>query len=98
MLFRSLNENSKLVNIQTTDLRILSFNLDEIKELDKGKGFQLVKLATDQKIHKLSVTDDTGFELKVKNKVYFISGDKLSEYLSKRALRGKKIESNMELN
>lgn len=93
-----LNENSKLVNIQTTDLRLLSFNLDEIKELDKGKGFQLVKLATGQKIHKLSVTDATGFELKVKNKVYFISGDKLSEYASKRALRGKKIESNMELN
>lgn len=92
-----LNETSALVSIQTTDLRILTFNLNELKELDKGKGFQLIKLADGQKIKKLVVTSIEGFELKVKNKTYLITADKLAEFMSKRGLRGKKIESNMEL-
>lgn len=92
-----LNETSALVSIQTTDLRILTFNINELKELDKGKGFQLIKLADGQKIKKLVVTSIEGFELKVKNKTYLITADKLSEFMSKRGLRGKKIEANMEL-
>lgn len=92
-----LNETSALVSIQTTDLRILTFNLNELKELDKGKGFQLIKLADGQKIKKLVVTSIEGFELKVKNKTYLITADKLAEFMSKRGLRGKKIEANMEL-
>ncbi len=93
-----LNENSKLVNIQTTDLRLLTFNISELKELDKGKGFQLIKLADGQKIKKITVTELNGFEIKSKNKIYFIEGDKLSEFLSKRGLRGKKIDPNIDLN
>lgn len=92
-----LNEASALVSIQTTDLRILTFNINELKDLDKGKGFQLIKLADGQKIKKLVVTSIEGFELKVKNKTYLITDDKLAEFMSKRGLRGKKIESNMEL-
>jgi topoisomerase-4 subunit A len=92
-----LNESSALVSIQTTDLRLLTFNLNELKELDKGKGFQLIKLADDQKIKKLVVTSIEGFELKIKNKTYLMTADKLSEFIGKRGLRGKKIESNMEL-
>lgn len=93
-----LNEDSKLVNIQTTDLRILTFNISELKELDKGKGFQLIKLADGQKIKKMNVTTLDGFEIKSKGKVYLISGEKLGEFLSKRGLRGKKIDNNIELN
>ena len=92
-----LNETSALVSIQTTDLRILTFNINELKELDKGKGFQLIKLADGHKIKKLVVTSIEGFELKVKNKTYLITADKLTEFMSKRGLRGKKIEANMEL-
>ena len=92
-----LNETSALMSIQTTDLRILTFNINELKELDKGKGFQLIKLADGHKIKKLVVTSIEGFELKVKNKTYLITADKLTEFMSKRGLRGKKIEANMEL-
>lgn len=92
-----IDENSKLISIQTTDQRILTFNIEELKDLDKGKGFQLIKLADDQKIKKLIVSSDEGFELKVKNKTQLINGDKLKEYLSKRGLRGKKIDNNVEL-
>lgn len=92
-----LNETSNLVSIQSTDQRLLTFKIDELKELEKGKGFQLIKLADGQKIKKITVTDELGFEMKVKNKVYFIEKDKLAEFLSKRALRGKKIDTNMEL-
>jgi len=92
-----LNETSALVSIQTTDLRILTFNLNELKDLDKGKGFQLIKLADGHKIKKIVVTSIEGFELKVKNKTYLITAEKLAEFMSKRGLRGKKIESNMEL-
>ena len=92
-----LDENSALVSIQTTDLRVLTFHINELKELDKGKGFQLIKLADGQKIKKLIVTSIDGFEAKVKNKTYLISGDKLAEFVSKRGLRGKKIDNNFEL-
>lgn len=92
-----LNETSALISIQTTDLRILTFNLNELKDLDKGKGFQLIKLADGHKIKKIVVTSIEGFELKVKNKTYLITAEKLAEFMSKRGLRGKKIESNMEL-
>lgn len=92
-----LNDTSALVSIQTTDLRILTFNLNELKDLDKGKGFQLIKLAEGHKIKKIVVTSIEGFELKVKNKTYLITAEKLAEFMSKRGLRGKKIESNMEL-
>lgn len=92
-----LDDNSALVSIQTTDLRVLTFHINELKELDKGKGFQLIKLADGQKIKKLIVTSIDGFEAKVKNKTYLISGDKLAEFVSKRGLRGKKIDNNFEL-
>ena len=93
-----LKQDSKYVNIQSTDQRILTFDISELKELDKGKGFQLIKLADGQKIKNINVTDEKGFEIKAKNKIYFIDGDKLKEFISKRALRGKKIENNIELN
>ena len=93
-----VEENTKLVNIQTTDLRLLTFNISELKELDKGKGFQLIKLTEGQKIKKINVSPIEGFEVKVKNKVYFIEGEKLKEFIGKRASRGKKIENNLELN
>ena len=92
-----LNPESQLVTIQTTDQRILSFNINELKELDKGKGFQLIKLADGQKIKKLVITSLEGFEVGVKNKVYLMGGDKLTEFISKRGLRGKKVDNNMDL-
>lgn len=93
-----LTANSKLVNIQTTDDRILTFNINELKDLDKGKGFQLIKLADGHKIKKLTVSALEGFEIKSKSKLYFIEGEKLGEFLSKRGLRGKKVDSNILLN
>lgn len=92
-----INKETKYINIQTTDLRILTFDINELKELDKGKGFQLVKLATGQKIKKITISNEIGFDIKVKNKTYFIEGEKLKEFIGKRASRGKKIDGNTDL-
>lgn len=92
-----LNEDTKYVHIQSTGQRILSYDINEIKDLEKGKGFQLIKLADGEKIKNIRITDEKGFELKIKNKTYFIENEKLKEFIGKRASRGKKIDLNTDL-
>ena len=92
-----LNIDTKYVHIQSTGQRILSYDINEIKELEKGKGFQLIKLLDGEKVKHVRITDDKGFELRIKNKTYFIENEKLKEFIGKRASRGKKIENNTEL-
>lgn len=92
-----LSSDTKYVHIQSTGLRILSYDVNEIKDLEKGKGVQLIKLNDNEKIKNIRVTDDKGFEIKIKNKTYFMENDKLKEFIGKRASRGKKIDANTDL-
>lgn len=92
-----LSDDTKYVHIQSTGQRILSYYINEIKELDKGKGVQLIKLMDGEKIKNISISDDKGFEINVKNKTYFIEKEKLKEFIGKRASRGKKIDINTNL-
>lgn len=86
---------SKYVNIQTTDNRVLVYNLDEIKELDRGKGVQLVKLVDNYKIKSLTISEGESFNIKdAKGKVKSIKGDDYKSYVGKRARRGRVVDEN----
>ena len=90
--------HSKYINIQTTDNRVLVYELSEINKLDRGKGVQLVKLADGQKIKSITLSEDEYFKiLDWKGKFIVIKGDKYTPYLSKRARRGKVIDDKSNL-
>ena len=85
------------VNAITTDDRLLSFPLNEIKELDKGKGVQIARLVNDNKIKDISLSNNDEIPVKVNNENLVITGDELAPYLSGRGLRGKLIKGEWKL-
>ena len=92
-------EEDQIINILTNDDRLLSFyteELKEFKELDKGKGYQLIKLPKGVEIDDYSFSKDE-IKIQEKSKKKTIKGDELNEYLSKRALRGKKVKEGTKL-
>jgi topoisomerase-4 subunit A len=92
-------EEDQIINILTNDDRLLSFyteELKEFKELDKGKGYQLIKLPKGIEISDYSFSKDE-IKIQEKSKKKTIKGDELNDYLSKRALRGKKVKEGTKL-
>jgi topoisomerase-4 subunit A len=84
------------ITIITTDNRILCFTLTEFleyKQLDKGKGYKLVKLPDDVFISELHLSDPkTTFLKESRRKSNLLDNSEM--YLSSRAKRGKKIAPN----
>jgi len=92
-------ERDQIMNILTTDDRLLSFyteDLKEFKELEKGKGYQLIKLPKNVEIADYSFSKDE-IKFQEKNKKKILKGEEMKEYISKRALRGKKVKEGTKL-
>ena len=64
--------------------------------MDKGKGYQLIKLPKGVEISDYSFSKDE-IKIQEKSKKKTIKGDELNDYLSKRALRGKKVKEGTKL-
>lgn len=82
--------------ITTTDNRILCFTVEEFLsygELDKGKGYQLVRLMDNSKIKELKIVNPKETFIKEGRKKQNLFENK-DLFLSKRALRGRKIDQN----
>lgn len=98
--FVSVENEPEFINLLSSDYRILCFKYDELKEfkeLDKGKGYQLMKLPKDDKIIDYSFLNNEIYYYEGKKKIK-INENNLSEFLSKRALRGKKVKENTKLS
>ena len=92
-IFKVLTCNDfKYITCATSDNRILSYPIDEIKELPKGKGVQLIKLPKGVKLKTFLVHN---------NDEIFINNNKTSiiefNILGKRALRGVHIKEDIKL-
>ena len=48
-------EDNKYILCSSTDHRLLSYNIDEVKELPKGKGFQLLRYPEGQKMNNIKL-------------------------------------------
>jgi topoisomerase-4 subunit A len=87
------------VTVVTTDDRMLCFTVEEMlgyKQLDKGKGYQLVKLPTGVQIKQLIVSDPEKTSFKDGRKKINLLDNKDS-YLSNRAKRGRKVPSDINI-
>jgi topoisomerase-4 subunit A len=87
-----VNEND-WINIVSQDNRLLCFvmsDLFEFKELDKGKGYQLMRIPKGNFIKQMLVTDKENVILQDGRKKIKLAEHE-DTYLSKRAHRGKKI-------
>lgn len=85
------------VNALTSDNRVLSFFIDEIKELDKGKGVQIARLKDDNFIKDISITKTDELPVYIKDKKKIYRDEELSAFNSRRGLRGKSVDSNLTL-
>lgn len=82
-----LNEKDKYIAIRTSDNRILSYSIDSIKELDKGKGVMLAKLDNSSILE--VIIYENSFFVKKKNKWVEISGDAIKDFSVNRGAKGK---------
>ncbi len=91
------DEEMSRVNALTTDNRLLSFSIQEIKELDKGKGVQIARLKDDNLIKDISIShkDELPVYHKQKKKIY--RDEELQPFNSKRGLRGKTVDEHTTL-
>lgn len=84
-----LSEDKKLVCVLSKEKRFCCYNLEEIKELSKGKGVMLMKLNDSDLIENIQIIgpeDDYVYsDIKIKNK-------DLQKYLSKRGNKGKLLK------
>lgn len=97
-IFKSLifNEDLNRVNVISTDNRLLSFPISEMKELEKGKGVQIIKLVDNNKIKDISISMDDIIEYYINSNRSF-KNDELEKLKGKRAQRGKVISENIKL-
>lgn len=89
-------ETEQWITIITSDDRMLCFTLSEFldyKKLDKGKGYQLVKLPSGVLISELHISNPEKTFIKESRKKNNLKENE-EIYLSNRAKRGKKIASN----
>lgn len=93
----SFNENLVRINALTTDNRLLSFHIEEMKELDKGKGVQIVRLVDDNQIKEISISANDEIPVMIKNKKKIFREEDLEPFLSKRARRGKAVKDDYSL-
>lgn len=91
------NEELTRVNAITSDNRLLSFDISDMKELDKGKGVQIVRLKPGCVIRDMSISlgDELPVYHKQKKKIY--RDEELEPFNSKRGLRGKAVDEHTNL-
>lgn len=92
-----ITEDKPRVNFITSELRMLSFEVKEIKELNKGKGVQLVRPKGEMKILDVSLSKMDEIPVYEKNKKIIFREDKLEYYHGKRSRRGKPIPETTTL-
>lgn len=98
ILLRKEDED-KWVSIITNDNRLLCFTMKELRELkklEKGKGYQLVKLVDNVKIDELKIIDPNKYYVKDGRKKLKLNENE-DVFLSKRARRGKIIKGKESL-
>jgi len=101
-IFKALEINpdqGERLNILSSDYRLLSFDVKEVKQLDKGKGVQLIRLKDDS-MSIIDVSLSPIEELPVlhgqKKKIY--RDEELEPFNSSRARRGKVVPDNTTLS
>lgn len=99
-VFKALpfNDEFPRINVLTTDDRLLNFETNLLKELDKGKGVQLVRLVGKATVKEVSLSDNDELTIFVNDKKEIIKDVNYDEFKSSRGLRGKKVKPNTRLN
>lgn len=82
-----IKPEEKYVAIRTSDSRVLTYTIDQIKELDKGKGVMLAKL-DNSSILELTLYEKS-FYIKKKNKWIEVVNNGTNEYSVNRGSKGK---------
>ncbi len=100
-IFRTekFNKEAELtrLNVLTTDKRLLSFDINEVKQLDKGKGVQLVRLVGDNRILQLGISKNNEISILKGEATHIIKDEELAPYISSRARRGKSVKEDVRL-
>lgn len=87
---------SNRVAIQTTDDRVLVYDLAEINKLDRGKGVKLVNLVDGNLIKSVVLLENDELNVLLDNgKTKTIKGDDFTHYVGKRAQRGKVLKDGI---
>lgn len=99
VVFKPLSFNDEMcrLNVLTTDNRVLSFDISEIKELDKGKGVQLARLAEGALVKEVSISLDTELPLLIDGKKVVYKDAELEAFKCKRGRRGKAVKEGTSL-
>jgi len=85
-------ENKNKAIFYNSSSKTLVFNTNEIKELPKGKGVQLIKLVGNEKLESGNLfNENENTSLIVNGKTKVIKNKETSKYLGKRAQRGKNL-------
>jgi topoisomerase-4 subunit A len=83
--------NNKNIAVLTSDERLLIFKIDEIKELEKGKGIQFVKIVGNSEIKDIKIFNEK-IKIKEKRKNIILNETDFDGFLGKRASRGRKVD------
>lgn len=89
-------EDNKYVLCSSSDHRLLAYNIDEIKELPKGKGFQLLRYPEGQKMNNIKLIKELdNIEVNVGNKKQKLNLIEMKIYAN-RASRGQNLKENIK--
>ena len=92
-------EKEERLNILSSDYRLLSFDVKEVKQLDKGKGVQLIRLKNDSmSIIDISLSAIEELPVRQGNKKKIYRDEELEPFNSSRARRGKVVPDNTTLS
>ena len=97
-----VEQDSALLSVIASDkksssARLLSFDLFSLKELDKGKGVQLIRLSSVDKIKSISISRIDELELFDGKDIVLLKEKELNNFISSRGLRGKKVSIDHSL-
>lgn len=90
-------DNKNFVTCGTNDQRCLSYDLEEVKELPRGKGVQLIRLPKDVKMTTICLTNTEEINISIGKKTKKIN-IKDEGYFHKRAGRGQNVKKDFTLS
>lgn len=93
--FKEIKEEKYIV-CKSSDYRCLSYDIEEIKELPRGKGVQLIKLPKTEKLTDFYFIDSKDINLKIGKRKNTINIDEEGIF-HKRAGRGKNIQKDFDI-
>lgn len=93
--FREIKEEKYIV-CKSSDYRCLSYDIEEIKELPRGKGVQLIKLPKNEKLTNFYFVDSKDINIKIGKRTKSVNMEEEGIF-HKRAGRGQNIKKDFEI-